>query len=131
MPKTNRADKGFGSTGYTLQKEESSTTPDITNKHTTCIHALQTTIHASQLEINFIEPVYTTTVEVKNNKKFPSLGLQLWNDSKGPIISHCTHGSPTAKIHSWKQILKNARLYAINEHAISRLLQMLLKSLRI
>ena len=69
--------------------------------------------------MNFHEPVFTTTVEVKNNKRFSMLGLELRNDEKGPIIVNCKQGSPTAKIHRWKQILKNARLYSINDQIIT------------
>ena len=107
IPETERAHKGFGSSGYNLrqsvrQKSNIDTSDEqnnISQHQSTRINSMRTTIHASQLEMNFHEPVYTTTVEVKNNRNFPLLGLELRNDDKGPIIMNCKQGSPTAKIH--------------------------------
>ena len=126
IPKTTRGDKDFGSTN-TINTNEHKQKPhvipvdddQIPASKTTIINKLRTTVHSGQLQMNFVEPIFTTSVNIKNAKKYPLLGLKLKNDDKGPVITSCIIGSPAAKVHRWRQVLKGARLYAINDIMIT------------
>ena len=125
-PQTKRAQHGFGSTGiknslpstYTASDTSPSPIPYRSDELDATSHAhvatLRHDIHSCQLEMNFQQPVFTTTVHLRKNSKYPMLGLQLVNDERGPLIVSCTPGSPATKVHCWRHVLKQARIHSIN-----------------
>ena len=126
LPKSERAEKGFGSTGlHSVPNPPSPATSipynndELDEIKITRINTLRSKLHANELEMCFSAPVFTTTVEVKKHAKYPTLGLQIKNSDTGPIITTCTHGSPSSKISQWRSILKNSRIHSINDELIS------------
>ena len=76
-------------------------------------------------------PVNMTTISIKKPGSLPTLGLQIKNDDRRPIITHCSRGSPAAKIPRWQTILKGAILYSINGNEVytdSDIIQMIAAS---
>ena len=130
-PITARAEKGFGSTG----KNKLSTTPQdnietpniipynteelMSNEQQVSVHRLCTLLHSCQLQMNFYEPTFTTTVQIKKNHKHPTLGLNIKNDDKGIIIISCAPGTPASKVLRWRHVLQNSRIHSINDTLIN------------
>ena len=52
----------------------------------------------------------------------PTLGLELQNDDRGPVITNCKRGKPAAKTPKWRQVLKGAILYSINDSEITNMM---------
>ena len=57
----------------------------------------------------FTKPVNMTTVQIQRVGHHPNLGLELKNDDRGPIITHCKRGTPAAKIQ--KCAIKKVFMY--------------------
>ena len=127
LPTTVRNEKGFGSTGLqdtTTYKNNLNTIPYNTDEisPSTIINTSQTNtdtdLNGATLDMVFQKPVNTTTVSLQRSGSHPTLGLELRNDDRGPIIVHCKRGTPAAKITKWRQILKNAVLYSVNNQEV-------------
>ena len=125
LDETKRNTKGFGSTGvgtpidsaaqsntapftpipYETDELDRPTVSTLSSVHTEC----------ATLEMIFRQPVNTTTIQIKKSGSHPTLGLQLKNDDRGPLILHCERGSPSAKIPQWRKVLKGAIIFSIND----------------
>ena len=119
LPQTARSSKGFGSTG--IRDDYSSKVPTIPNDSANTVkptvqkvHTPTDSLNGVTLDMVFTKPVNTTTVAFPLTGTHPTLGLELKNDDRGPIITHCKRGTPAAKITQWRNILKGAVLYSIN-----------------
>ena len=127
IPPTIRNKKGFGSTGISDSSTVRDTpshqvpfTPDEIEKPS-IVHSsstTDTTLVGATIDMVFNKPVNTTTVQIRRIGDHPTLGLELKNDDKGPIITHCKRGTPAAKISKWRQILKGAILYSVDNFEI-------------
>ena len=124
---TERNNKGFGSTGITqptpstealpiipFNKDELSPTPAVV--HTTNISSL----NGATMEMTFQQPVNITTIDLRKSGTHPTLGFQLKNDDRGPIITHCVRGTPAAKIPQWRTVMKGAVIYSINDTMVTK-----------
>ena len=115
VPATERADKGFGSSGIQDNQNNAVTNPstthiipcndsEITHPPYNKVATLRTLLHSCRLQMNFQTPVFTTTVQIQKKGSHPTLGLELKNDNHGPLITHCIPGTPAARVYKWKQI---------------------------
>ena len=123
LDNTERNDKGFGSTGLNTPSNAKTTLPaaipyDSNELDSTRICTAQSIPQCATLEMIYQRPVNTTTISITKTGSLPTLGLQIKNDERGPIITHCSRGSPAAKIPRWRTILKNAILYSIDGHTV-------------
>ena len=123
---TQRNTNGFGSTG--LNTESQSSPPHdvlpskphiIPNDDALNMTATVRILRAMELEMVWEQPVFTSTFTITRLKKFPTLGLQLKKDEKGPVIINCDKGSPLTRIPNWKKAIRHAILYSINNVKIT------------
>ena len=122
LPPTKRSTDGFGSTGVANEPPSTnvphhiSYEPDEIAKHT---HINKSVAHhelnGTTFDMIFTKPVNITTVHIRHTGNHPTLGLELRNDDIGPVITHCKRGTPAAKVSKWRQILKGAVLYSVND----------------
>ena len=120
LPPKERNNKGFGSTGIQTQQHPSSTAHTIDyEEHEITQPIVQKTsitdysLNSVHLDLIFTKPVNTTTIKIRKTGTHPTLGLELHNDDRGPIITHCKRGTPAVKIPKWRQVLKGAVLYIL------------------
>ena len=119
---TDRGEGEFGSTGTrssTMDKTPPSTqvktlttkvphTPNKTEEIET------STLNASDLELCWNEPLFTTTIKISNKGGHKTRGLTLSNKHGHVIIEGCEKGTPAARIYNWRRTLRHARLIDIN-----------------
>ena len=72
------------------------------------------------MDMIFHQPVNITTIDIRKICSHPTLGFQLKNDDRGPIITHCVRGTPAAKVPQWHTVLQGAVLYSIDDHVVHK-----------
>ena len=134
MDKTVRSDKGLGSTG--LHKEPATTTPSNMNEstednHTSNVHIIPddsslnsvqiSNLKACNLDMVYEEPIFTVKYNVPKVKlkKYPTLGLVLKKDERGPLIVDCERNSPITRTTNWRKLIKGTILYSINDMKVT------------
>ena len=126
LPSTKRSENGFGSTGlnHHTANNNVNTIPYHTDEisESTTVKTTRAdnfnTLNGATLDMVFKKPVNTTTFTIQRTGNHPTLGLELKNDDRGPIIIHCKRGTPAAKITKWRQFLKGAVLYSVNDQEV-------------
>ena len=119
LNETSRGKNGFGSSGRKpitrsdTTKFKSTQEHEPTPKESTRVNTLH--CNSATIDMIFTKPIFTTTVTITKTGSHPTLGLQLKNDERGPLIVHCLPGTPSAKVPRWRQILKNATIHSIND----------------
>ena len=120
---SDRGSKGFGSTGVsndvdsTPINKSSNIIPYESNEINKNIinSANIMSLNGATLQMVYHQPINITTIEVKKIGSHPTLGFQLTNDDKGPLITHCIRGTPAAKIPQWRTFVRGAIIYSIND----------------
>ena len=127
LDSTTRDNKGFGSTGITQQNPSPTPSPasiPFNNDEIATPHIVNTTkefpLNGTTVNMSFQQPVNITTFEIRKSGSHPTLGFQIQNDDRGPVITHCARGTPAAKIPQWRTVIKGAVLYSINTIVITK-----------
>ena len=123
LNKTARSDQGFGSTGINTKMDTRKPSPiqipfESDELADATVRIAKSVPQRATLEMVYQRPINTTTIHIDKKGTLPTLGLQIKNDERGPIITHCTRGSPAAKISKWRLILKGAIIYSINGNEV-------------
>ena len=128
LPPTKRSSKGFGSTGQTTVVPHITPTnsPEKTNEHAHIIPpdednertVINNLTNACDIQMEWSEPVYTTSVLVPNTGSHPTRGIQVQKDDKGLLIINCTRGTPSARIPQWRTTLKNSTILSVDNMTI-------------
>ena len=71
-------------------------------------------IKACDIEMDWNQPIFTTTITIRNTGKHPTRGLELKPDKFGVLIHTCLRGTPAAKITNWRRDMKNALIHSID-----------------
>ena len=71
----------------------------------------------------FSKPIFTTTIIVQKWGNHSTLGLELKQIAKTIIITTCVSGTPAARIHKWRQILKGAAIHSVDGKLTSTILE--------
>ena len=97
LPQTQRGPKGFGSTGVCQKQITIKSTGQTAYHSTNTTDSKHPTCNPAVIDMIMSEPLFTTTFTIPKTGTHPTLGLQFKNNNKGPRISQCIHGTPSAK----------------------------------
>ena len=103
---TKRSHNGFGSTGIQSKSQPPPTNSNVIEYEEGELQkpaiinttSIDERLNSATIEMIFTKPVNTTTVKIKRSGSHPTLGLELANDDRGPVIAHCKRGTPAAKV---------------------------------
>ena len=116
--KTQRSQKGFGSSGvHTDTPNDRNDTPHVVphndDEISPTIHQANVCKHL-EVEMVFSKPIFTTTITINKRGCHSTLGLELKPQKEKIIIETCISGTPAAKTPRWRQVLKGAELYSVD-----------------
>ena len=72
------------------------------------------TITACDIELNWNQPIFMTTITIRNTGTYPTRGHYLKPDEFGVLINTYLRGTPAAKVTQWRRHLKNTLIHSIN-----------------
>ena len=75
-------------------------------------------IKACDVEMDWHQPIFTTSVKLSNTGEHPTRGLELRQDEFGPFIYNCQRGTPAANVPYWQRHLKKSLIHSIDGHII-------------